>query len=149
MDWLMPRITHIGGAVFSLSFLLIWWVVMDSPLSHWAVEALVSLTASHLVVEVLKTLLHRDRPYQKLVPLHPSTDPLKDYSFPSGHTTAIFSIVVVFILHVPWTGIFLIPLAVLVGLSRMYLGLHYPTDVVVGASLGTGFAVGVYYSLSM
>ncbi|MFC4076595.1 phosphatase PAP2 family protein [Salinithrix halophila] len=149
MDWLMPRFTHIGGAGFTLSFLLGWLVLMTSPLRYWAVEGLIALSGSHLAVRLCKSFWQRVRPYLHLHGLNTFPDPLTDYSFPSGHTTAAFSVAVVFVLHAPWTAWIAIPAAGVVGLSRMYLGLHYPTDVVVGAWLGSVFAVGSHYGLGM
>lgn len=147
MDWLMPRLTHLGGAVFTVSFLLLWWLWISSPIRFWAVEGSIALVGSHLVVRLCKHLWHRLRPYLQLKDLNTFPKPLKDYSFPSGHTTAIFSVGTTFVLHAPWTVGFMLPLAVAVGLSRMYLGLHYPTDVAVGAWLGTVFAMITHYAL--
>ena len=61
-------------------------------------------------------------------------------SFPSGHTTVSFAIATTLAFYYPRAALFLYPLAALVALSRVYLGSHYPSDVVAGAFLGTGFA---------
>ncbi|PTM59305.1 phosphatase PAP2 family protein [Desmospora activa] len=145
MDWLMPRITHLGGAGFTLLFLAGWWFLISTPSRYQALEAFIALAGSHLVVRLVKLCWNRLRPYLQLSDLHTFPNPLKDYSFPSGHTTAIFSIVVVWILNTPILGVVLLPLACVVGLSRMYLGLHYPTDVAVGAWLGSVSAVLVHW----
>ncbi|WP_156498162.1 phosphatase PAP2 family protein, partial [Oleiphilus sp. HI0043] len=62
--------------------------------------------------------------------------PLDQYSFPSGHTmhAACFSTVVLW--HLPEFAVLLVPFSILIALSRMVLGLHYPTDVLCGAGLG-------------
>ncbi|PTX65051.1 undecaprenyl-diphosphatase [Melghirimyces profundicolus] len=141
LDWIMPRITHLGGAGFTLTFLVAWFTLVPSPLRYWALEGLVSLTFSHLAVRLGKHCWHRLRPYLQLSELSTVPTPLRDYSFPSGHTTAAFSVAIVWVLHAPWLIWLLLPLAAGVGLSRIYLGLHYPTDVAVGAWLGTVFAI--------
>ncbi|SMO49114.1 undecaprenyl-diphosphatase [Melghirimyces algeriensis] len=145
MDWLMLRITHLGGAGITLTFLGLWMLFVPSPARYWAVEGLMSLIFSHAAVRLGKHYWHRLRPYLQLSELRTFPDSLQDYSFPSGHTTAAFSIVVVWILHEPWLSCILLPPALLVGLSRIYLGLHYPTDVAVGAWLGTVFSIGCHY----
>lgn len=145
MDWLMPRITHLGGAGFTLMFLAGWWFLFSAPSRYLALEAFIALAGSHLVVRLGKLCWNRLRPYLQLSDLHTFPNALTDYSFPSGHTTAAFSVTVVWILNSPVWSIVLLPLACAVGLSRMYLGLHYPTDVAVGAWLGSMSAVLVHW----
>ncbi|MBN2908424.1 phosphatase PAP2 family protein [Polycladomyces sp. WAk] len=142
MDWLMCRLTHLGGAFCTITFLVVWWLFTSSPMKQWAVEGFAALAGSHLAVRACKHYLPRIRPHLRLSELYAFPDALTDYSFPSGHTTAAFSIATVFVLHAPWSAAIWLPLACLIGLSRMYLALHYPTDVVMGAVLGTGFALG-------
>lgn len=70
---------------------------------------------------------------------------LTDYSFPSGHTMAAFECAVtIFLFNKKW-GIPAIIIACLIGLSRMYLFVHFPTDVLAGAIFGTLFALCTYY----
>lgn len=138
----MPRFTHLGGAFVTTSTLVLWFFLMPGVYRMWAIEGMVSLFGSHLVVRLLKMVLPRLRPYLQLNHLHTFPNPLTDYSFPSGHTTAAFSIATTFISHVPILIIILLPYAILVGFSRMYLALHYPTDVLIGFVIGTGFAIG-------
>jgi undecaprenyl-diphosphatase len=83
----------------------------------------------------------RQRPYSRLIGVNTFKLDLRDYSFPSGHTTAAFSVAVSFALVFPSIMIPLMLAALMVGLSRIYLGVHYPTDVVVGIIIGTVFAI--------
>ncbi|MBO8171847.1 MAG: phosphatase PAP2 family protein [Bacillaceae bacterium] len=132
----MPRVTHLGSAAFTISLLLLVWLAGNLQY-HPGLEGLVSLSVSHLFVQMIKRKISRPRPYMVHNHLHTISDPLKDYSFPSGHTTAIFSLSTTLSLSVPILATFLFPLSVLVGISRIYLGLHYPTDVGIGAMIGT------------
>lgn len=136
-DYILPKITHTSGATFSLSSLFILIVASGNILRTWAFEALLSLALSHIIVHFIKKFYCRQRPYKILANVNLCSNPLKDYSFPSGHTTAAFSIAIVFSLHSALLAIILLPIAFLIGLSRMYLGLHYPTDCIIGALLGT------------
>ncbi|OIJ10541.1 hypothetical protein BKP37_18580 [Anaerobacillus alkalilacustris] len=136
-DYILPKITHVGGATFTILTLLIVMIFSEKVVQTWAIEALISLSLSHIIVHIIKKIYCRERPYNKLANVTLCSNPLKDYSFPSGHTTAAFSIAIVFSLHMPMLAIFFLPIAILVGVSRMYLGLHYPTDCIIGAVLGT------------
>ncbi|WP_161568316.1 phosphatase PAP2 family protein [Anaerobacillus alkaliphilus] len=136
-DFLLPKLTHMGGATFTITSLFIIIFFSESLIRYWAIEALLSLALSHVIVHLIKKVYCRKRPYDKLTGVNLSSNPLKDYSFPSGHTTAAFSIAIVFSLHSLLLAIILLPIALMIGFSRMYLGLHYPTDCIIGALLGT------------
>ena len=84
---------------------------------------------------VLKPLVARERPYtyrelQLLIPA------LKDYSFPSGHTAASFAVSSALFFRKDRLWIPTVALAVLLGFSRLYLYVHFPSDVLCGALLG-------------
>ncbi|MEV3713209.1 phosphatase PAP2 family protein, partial [Paenibacillus larvae] len=100
-------------------------------------QALISLTVSHLLAVGLKRKFKRIRPYLALEQVNTAKTMLKDPSFPSGHTTAIFSIITPFLFMTGWFSLVLLVLAILVGMSRVYLGHHYPSDCLVGSFLGT------------
>lgn len=102
---------------------------------------LVSFVCTNLI---LKPLVHRTRPWlviEGLIPLVSEGDP---HSFPSGHTSAAFAAACAWGPYLPrgW-GNTAIVLAVLMGLSRLYVGVHFPTDVLAGAVIGclSGWAV--------
>ena len=101
------------------------------------------LMAVSLVLEVLlnngllKNLVARVRPYELIDGLKLIVGEADDWSFPSGHTGAFFAVagVAAFLLPRKW-GILGIVLAVLMGFSRLYVGIHYPSDVIAAALLG-------------
>jgi len=92
--------------------------------------------AGHLVYRRLKTSLVRERPFIRHAGISLEMAPLDRYSFPSGHTlhAVAFSWQASAFVHgLAWL---LVPAAALIALSRVVLGLHYPSDVIVGAVLG-------------
>lgn len=89
---------------------------------------------------VLKHIVRRERPVWHLSDEEQLVHRPKYYSFPSGHTTASFSVVAVSSLRCgPWTTALVICCAVLIAFSRVYLRVHYLSDVVVGMMLGLLF----------
>jgi membrane-associated phospholipid phosphatase len=105
-------------------------------------QAGVALALSHIPVAVSKKTWPRQRPYLTLPGTNTFRNPLTDHSFPSGHTTAVFSLVTPFVAACPVLAWVLVPVALSVAVSRMYLGLHYPSDCLAGATIGTAVAAG-------
>ena len=88
----------------------------------------------------MKNLFARTRPYD-VVEVDLLVAKLHDFSFPSGHTLVSFeAATALWFYHRKW-GIAAFVLAALIGLSRLYLFVHYPTDVLVGAVLGIGIGL--------
>lgn len=89
----------------------------------------------------LKPLVARPRPYQVMELLEPLMDAPNDYSFPSGHTNAAFAFAAALCVALPASckkgKTAALIAAVLMGLSRLYVGVHFPSDVVCGALVGS------------
>jgi undecaprenyl-diphosphatase len=89
-----------------------------------------------LAYKLIKTRAVRERPYITHSAIHAASVPLDRYSFPSGHTLHAISFTLMMAGYFPeWTAALSV-LALLIALSRVILGLHYPTDVAAGALLG-------------
>lgn len=134
-------ITHLGSASFTISIILLMILFAEGELRRTAIASATALALSHLPVHLIKKWYPRKRPYISLENSFFPNNPLADHSFPSGHTTAIFSIILPFVLFIPAFAVALLSLATIVALSRVYLGLHYPTDIFAGSLLGS--AVGI------
>ena len=122
------------------------WIVLSLAMLCWkptrkaGVLALVSMLLGLLCTNViLKHLVGRPRPWldiAQLVPLIAEPDP---NSFPSGHTCAAFAAGMIWVRALPqrWMRVLSAVLAVCMGLSRLYVGVHYPSDVLAGALVGS------------
>jgi membrane-associated phospholipid phosphatase len=97
-----------------------------------------------LLVEIVKALSDRDRPFLTLLKTRVIGWREKGDSFPSGHTTQIFFLMTLFISHfqlgMPAT-VALYSVAALVGFTRIYVGAHYPRDVIAGIVLGSVWGI--------
>ena len=129
-------VTHLGGADITIATTLLLMLLSSGDAKLTAIASALALSASHIPVHIIKQLFPRKRPYMMIEKTKFPANPLQDHSFPSGHTTAIFSVVTPYILYLPQLAFVLIPLGLCVGISRIYLGLHYPSDVLAGGILG-------------
>lgn len=124
-----------------------WYVML---LSVWALQGLAYglqilylITAGSVGTLIYKYLKHkttRPRPYQVHQVIVLGERPLDHFSFPSGHTLHAVMVTITLGYIQPILLILMLPFTVLVALSRMVLGLHYPSDVIVGATIGATVA---------
>jgi undecaprenyl-diphosphatase len=98
-----------------------------------------------LIYKWLKVRTLRPRPFNVHQQISLRSIPLDQFSFPSGHTlhAVIFSMVAIH--YYPMLALALIPFTILIGLSRPILGLHYPSDVLVGALIGILISMTSFY----
>jgi undecaprenyl-diphosphatase len=89
-----------------------------------------------VIYRLLKNVLVRERPYMTHAAIVCAGKPLDRFSFPSGHTLHAVSFTVIVCSSLPALAVVLVPAAVLIALSRVVLGLHYPSDVLAGGLLG-------------
>lgn len=144
-DFLTPIvtfITHLGDAGIIwivLAVLLLLFVKTRRTGIVMAISLVINAIATNVV---LKNLLARTRPYEVVEELQSVIDKQIDFSFPSGHTACAFAGAVVIYKYCPKKyGIAAMVLAVLIALSRLYVGVHFPTDVLGGALVGTAAAL--------
>lgn len=100
-----------------------------------ALALLISLLVNNII---LKNLVARIRPYEAVDGLMRLVEKQVDYSFPSGHAGSSFASACVLYRNLPkQAGIPAVILAVLISFSRLYVGVHYPSDVLAGILIGT------------
>ncbi len=146
LDKLMPGITVLGNTgAFWIGMAVVFLFIPKYRRVGLGVGAalLIGLVVCNLT---LKPLIARMRPYDYMAEHYGITIKLlieapHDFSFPSGHTIASFEAATVLMLHDKKLGIGAVILASLIAFSRLYLYVHYPTDVIV--SVGLGIVIGV------
>ena len=145
LDVAMPIITMFGDAgIFWIAVSVLFLITKKHRKT--GIGMALALIMGLLVCNIwLKPTVARIRPYDfqmeyfmKEIPLLAGT--MHDFSFPSGHTIASFEAAVVILLNNKKLGIPAMILAVLIAFSRLYLYVHYPTDVIFSVILGTIFA---------
>lgn len=93
-----------------------------------------------LLYRRLKRWTRRPRPFAADLRIRAWVAPLDEYSFPSGHTLHAVAFSIVAIAHYPMLAGLLVPFTLLVGASRVVLGLHYPSDVLAATAIGSALA---------
>lgn len=136
LDIIMPIVTYLGSTEICIVYYLSSLLIFHSPFNRFPLMIISSLVASSSICTIIKHSVTRIRPFMKLDGLHIKKIGIDNYSFPSGHTSAAFSIATSFYLLAPQWGIVFIISAIFVGFSRIYLGVHYPTDVIIGMIIG-------------
>jgi undecaprenyl-diphosphatase len=141
LDYVLGWPTYLGLMSITLTSIFIWMLFFDKKHRFRKyLGFLLSMLAIDAVVQILKWTIGRARPYHfftedptlvNILFAKPLT-----HSFPSGHTSAAFSAAVLMsALYGPKCH-FLYAIAALVGISRIYVGVHYPSDVLAGALIG-------------
>ncbi len=135
-------LTHMGGTTASAAFALVPLFMAEGEFRVPAIQAAWTLSISLLVVQGIKRLVVRTRPTERVASSAHIAVPDR-FSFPSGHSAAAMSVAFIYAATFHSLGWPLLVVAVLIGVSRVRLGAHYPGDVLVGQliAIGTGVVV--------
>ena len=137
-------VVHVLRVVSRVGDGWIWYVtVVCLPWmgGHVGTSASVRMIAVGLVdlsiYKIIKRWIARPRPFRTCSGIRECTPSLDEYSFPSGHTLHSVACSVILTAYYPMLAWFVWPLTALIAVSRVVLGLHYPSDVIVGALIGS------------
>ena len=129
-------VSRLGDGIFwyglMVAILIFKGAESVTPVVHMCLAGL----AGTLLYKWLKGKTLRPRPYEVHQDIWLTGTPLDKFSFPSGHTLHAVVFSTVAISYYPHLYMIVMPFTLLVGLSRVILGLHYPSDVLAGASIG-------------
>lgn len=137
-DWFMPLITDLKNSIFLLLALALWILYRQKK------EGIIFLIFMGLTLAItdqfsssfLKDVVGRIRPCHTLPEVRLLIDCNTSYSFPSSHAVNIFAGAFFLAKQLKQLSIFFYAVASLVAYSRVYIGIHYPFDVLGGAALG-------------
>ncbi len=137
LDQIMLFITSLGnGGILWIAVTFILLIIKKTRKIgiYCAVALVLQLT---LINGLIKNLVGRIRPYEVVDGLNCLIGVQKDPSFPSGHTSSSFAVASVIFMKLPKKfGIPALIMAALIAFSRLYVGVHYPTDVIAGTVFG-------------
>lgn len=141
LDQIMLGFTQMGSGIVALGISLITYFAGNPVLAS---ELLIGTVTLWMVVELVKFVAHRSRPQIRLTQARIVGLQAVGRSFPSGHTSQAFFLATLLVQqthpHV-WGGALLYSAAFFVGITRIYVGAHYPRDVLAGAIFGSAWGL--------
>jgi undecaprenyl-diphosphatase len=131
--------------LYAIATVTLWFVSRPPGISRWRLASVSALVASALALVANQAISHvweRPRPFTTHVgATHLLSAPSPDPSFPSDHAAAAFAIAFCVLAFSRWAGVGFLSAATLIGLSRIALGMHYPSDVLAGLLVGWAAAL--------
>lgn len=139
---LFAVVSRLGNGVFWYALMAVLPVTFGSAGMTSALHMAAVGAVGVVLYRLMKGRINRERPFVHHPQIRLGAMPLDRFSFPSGHTLHAVAFTIVALSYHPLLAPLLIPFTLLVAASRMVLGLHYPSDVAMGALVGTGLALG-------
>ena len=145
-DRLMPLVTLLGGGKFIMALAVLLVIIVSKSKKIVGLLMLLGLVISNSVVHFLKGYFAEPRPFLALKDVHLLVKELdKSHAFPSGHATLAFLAAVILANYFKRGYLFFL-IAIAICFSRVYVGVHYPYDVLAGAVLGSLIGLALVYA---
>jgi undecaprenyl-diphosphatase len=143
---LLPKISRSGDGYWYPFVAAFLFLLNNDMACHFLAAAAISFGIELPLYKIIKRIVKRDRPFKTLKGVECLVVPSDKFSFPSGHTAAATIMAMLLSYFIPALTLPLFIWAILVGFSRIYVGVHYPSDILAGMLLGslsgsTGLAV--------
>lgn len=142
-DAVMPALSNAGGFLTLLALCILAVILSNYLKREKCLEiaklCLFALILSGIIAGCLKLCFHSPRPFTVLANVRQLVIPTEPNSFPSGHTSSTLAVVTVLVWKLRKHKLIcalLVLFAFLIGFSRVYVGVHYPLDVLTGAAVG-------------
>lgn len=146
LDWSFVFLTtYFVQAVFVIVglYMVVWYPLVETPPSFLRVKRLIyslemclALGTTYVIVKALKILIAYPRPFETLLNSQLLVSIKGGDSFPSGHAALTMALATTVYLRHKKLGVLLYAFALMVAFSRLYVGVHYPLDVLVGMLIG-------------
>jgi undecaprenyl-diphosphatase len=148
-DWVvraLDTVSRVGDGWIWYAIFVCLPIAQGATGTSASVRAVAVGLVNLILYKIIKRWIARPRPYCTCPGICARTRSLDEFSFPSGHTLHSVAFSVILSAYFPLLGYFVWPLTLLIALSRVVLGLHYPSDVIVGALIG-GITAAVSFNL--
>lgn len=137
LDAVMLTLTQLGNSFFAFGLAIFLFLISQRRIAY---EIMLGTLTAWLIVELVKATVRRPRPFETIMNTRIVGYRESGRSYPSGHTTQVFFLVTMLAQYYHlggWGAIVLYAVALSVAVTRMYVGAHYPRDVLAGGILGS------------
>ncbi|PFN14786.1 undecaprenyl-diphosphatase [Bacillus cereus] len=144
IDYLMIFFAEYAQYMFILIFMILW-LNKKYKNKTCVIQAIIACCLAFVFNRIIGLFFYRERPFVSHLNINQLVEHTANASFPSDHATSAFAIAITLCLYEKRLGKVFLLLAFLIAFSRVWVGVHYPLDVLIGAVLGLLWAFIIHY----